>query len=158
MRNKILEIVIFLMDYMRDNLESDSATDDASIVLKEMGYSEHEIDTAYGWFMDQFSPIGEQHFAEFPNHTTSSRVLTDIERMFINSESYGFLLKLLHHRLITDEQLEKIIERIMLISLDDKITIDQIKMIASSIVFSEFDQNDVPDMFEQASECSNRLN
>lgn len=158
MRNKILEIVIFLMDFMRDNYHSDSATDEASIVLSEMGYSEYEIDTAYDWFLDQFSPIGEPHFADFSSNSNSNRVLTETERLFINPEAFGFLLKLLHHRMITTEQMEKIIERVMLISLDRKMTIDQIKMIASSVIFSDFDHHDMPDMFDLPAERSNRLN
>lgn len=158
MRNKILEIVIFLMDYMRENYDSDSATDDASMALRNLGYSEDEIDSAYDWFLDQFSPVGEESFASFPQKSTSNRVLTEGERLIINSEAYGFLLKLLHHQLITEEQLEKIIERTLMISLDKRISFDHIKMIASSIIFSEFDNKELPDMFETSSECSNRLN
>ncbi|MFC1475310.1 DUF494 family protein [Candidatus Zixiibacteriota bacterium] len=158
MRNKILEIVIFLMDYMRDNYDNDGASDDASHALKDLGYSEYEIDSAYDWFLDQFNPVGEQHYSEFPGKNSSSRVLTETERIFINAESYGFLLKLLHHHLITDEQLEKIIERIMIIALDKKVTIDQIKMIASSVIFSDYDSYDLPDMFDQPQERLNRLN
>ena len=51
MRNKILEIVIFLMDYMRDNYDDDAVSDEASNALKDLGYSEFEIDSAYDWFL-----------------------------------------------------------------------------------------------------------
>ena len=55
MRNRILEIVVFLMDFMREHSEQQAAPDDISLELKDMGYSEQEIDTAYNWFLEQFN-------------------------------------------------------------------------------------------------------
>ena len=63
MRNRILEIVLFLMDFMRDNEDHKSAPDELSSALQNMGYSEQEITTAYTWFLDQYNGATEQYFS-----------------------------------------------------------------------------------------------
>ena len=73
MRNRILEIVVFLMDYIRDEHEQQSEADDVSIALKNLGYSEPEIGAAYSWFLDQFKGTPEQFFSEFPQSSSPQR-------------------------------------------------------------------------------------
>ncbi len=153
MRNRILEIVVFLMDFMREHSERQSAPDDISIELKDMGYSDTEINTAYNWFLEQFNSSIEEYYRDFPENPNSIRVLTDEERMQLSSESYGFLLKLLNNRILNAEQFETILERVLLL-IGETIDVDRMKIIVSSVLFKESEAPEASLFFDTSSEQS----
>ncbi|KAA3635784.1 MAG: DUF494 family protein [Calditrichaeota bacterium] len=147
MRNRILEIVVFLMDYMRKQADHNPAPDDISLELKDLGYSEQEIDTAYKWFLDQYNSTIEEYYSDFPDYLTSTRILTEEEMYQISPEAHGFLLKLLNTRILDSEQFETIIERIILLS-GEQINLEQMKLIVSSVIFGASEQYEVSSMFD----------
>lgn len=154
MRNRILEIVVFLMDFMREHSERQPAPDDISVELKDMGYSDTEINTAYSWFLEQFNSSIEEYYTAFPDNANSIRVLTEEERLQLSTESHGFLLKLMNNRIVNSEQFEGILERVLLLS-GEAIDVDRMKIIVSSVLFKEMEQGDVGLFFEASSEQSN---
>ena len=153
MRNRILEIVVFLMDFMREHSERQPAPDDISLELKDMGYSETEINTAYSWFLEQFNSSIEEYYKDFPEHANSNRILAEEERQQLTPESYGFLLKLLHNRIVNLEQFEAILERVLLL-IGETIDIDRMKIIVSSVLFNEIDHAETGLLLETSSEQS----
>jgi len=157
MRNRILEIVVFLMDYMRDNSEKSSGTDELSATLVDMGYSEHEINTAYDWFLDQFSSNTEEYYSAFPVGSFSSRIFTEQERLQLSTDAQGFLLKLNNSGILNDEQLELILERTMLLT-GEPISLEQIKIIVSSVIFKDYEQFNNQDLFDSNFTNSGLLN
>ncbi|UCD63584.1 MAG: DUF494 family protein [Candidatus Zixiibacteriota bacterium] len=157
MRNRILEIVVFLMDYMRDAHEHQSEADDVSAALRNLGYSDQEISAAYNWFLEQFKGAPEQFFSKFPKDRSSQRVLTNTERAFISPEAHGFLIKLLHGRVITEEQMEAIIEKSAFFA-SEPISIEQIKIISSAVVFNETDDLESPAILSPAEDRSRLVN
>ena len=154
MRNRILEIVVFLMDFMREHSESQPAPDDISLELKDMGYSDTEINTAYSWFLEQFNSSVEEYYKDFPENACSVRILTDEERMQLSSDSYGYLLKLLNNRLLNSEQFETIIERILLLH-GESIDVDRMKIIVSSVLFHDIEHADIGLFLDSSSQNSN---
>ena len=138
MRDRILEIVVFLMDYMREDHGHPSETDEFSATLRTMGYSDNEISSAYFWLMNRFDNAPEQLFSEFPDIHYSNRILSSIERTRLSTDAYGFLIKLLNHSLIDTEQFETILDRATIFG-SDAISAEQIKLVASSVVFRESD-------------------
>ena len=157
MRNRILEIVVFLMDFMRQHQGHQSSGEDLSSALKNMGYSEHEITMAYSWFLEKFDDTPEQYFSSFPSTHHSNRILTSSERSRISSDAYGCLIKLLNMALINDEQFEFILERAAIFE-SETIALDQIKLIASSIVFEDIDDFDSLPLFDVKSDQSRMVN
>ena len=153
MRNRILEIVVFLMDFMREHSERQPAPDDISLELKDMGYSDTEINTAYSWFLEQFNSSIEEYYTDFPDNANSIRVLTEEERQQLSSESYGFLLKFLNNRIVDSEQFEAILERVLLLT-GEAIDVDRMKIIVSSVLFKEIEQGDVGMFFDSLTEQS----
>ena len=138
MRNRILEIVVFLMDFMRENHDPQSDSDELAAVLLNMGYSDHEITTAYSWFLDHINGSSEHYYSDFPEKHSSNRILTFGERMKISTEAYGFLMKLISNAIIDDEQLEIILDKVTFLAIEP-VTLEQVKIIASSVVFKESD-------------------
>ncbi len=139
---------------MREHSERQPAPDDISLELKDMGYSDNEINTAYSWFLEQFNSSIEEYYRDFPETVNSIRILTEEERLQLSSESYGFLLKLLNNRIVNSEQFEAILERILLLT-GETIDVDRMKIIVSSVLFKEIEQGDVGLFFETTSEQSN---
>lgn len=157
MRNRILEIVVFLMDYVRDDPDRQSEADDVSVALKNLGYSEQEISSAYTWFLEQFKGTPEQFFNKFPDNCTSQRILTDAERMYISPEAYGLLMKLLNSSVISNEQVEAILERAVFFAAEP-ITFEQMKIIASAVVFNEAGDIESPTLLRPTNDRSHLVN
>ena len=141
MRNRILEIVVFLIDYMQGHNNAGSGAADVSSVLEAEGYSEDEISSAYSWLLQRYDNVPEQYFSDFPPAQSSVRVLTQSERTQLSAEAQGFLLKLLHVSLIDSEQLEMVLERASTFG-PRAVDLDQMKLIASSVVFDDLDDFD----------------
>ncbi len=141
MRNRILEIVVFLIDFMQGNRGNLSGSDDLSSVLEAEGYSEDEISTAYSWLLQRFDNAPEQYFSEIPIMNASTRILTPTERVQLTPEAQGFVRKLVNLSLVDTEQLEAIMERVAVFGTKS-VSIDQIKLIASSVVLTDYDDLD----------------
>jgi uncharacterized protein Smg (DUF494 family) len=157
MRNRILEIVVFLIDFMQGNKGRLSGSDELSTVLEAEGYSEDEISTAYSWLLQRFDNAPEQYFSEIPTMNASSRVLTPNERMQLTAEAQGYLIKLLNLSLIDHEQFESILERAAVFG-PKSVSLDQLKLIASSVVLSGIDEMDDIDLSDASVEHSLHIN
>ena len=157
MRNRILEIVVFLIDYMQGNKGRLANSDELSSLLSAEGYSEDEISSAYTWLLQRFDNAPEQYFSDFPVSTSSIRILSQSERVQMSPEAYGFLLKLVSQSLISSEQCEIILERAAMIG-PRSVSLDHIKLIAASVVMADFDDLDFPDISDDSDPESLRLN
>lgn len=136
MRNRILEIVVFLMDYLQQGTGGDFRTDEISNTLEQMGYSDTEIDSAYKWMLERINETPETYFSKFSKEPFSHRILTSTERQQISAGAYGFLLKLRNFSLIDDEQFETAIERSIQLG-NYPVSENQMKLLVSSVLFPE---------------------
>jgi uncharacterized protein Smg (DUF494 family) len=157
MGNRILEIVVFLMDHMRENHGSMPDMDDVSLELRNLGYSDGEISSAYTWVVDRFDGSTETFFTDFPIEHFSNRVLTPYERIQLPSDVFGFLIKLINLKVIDDEQFEAVLERSMTYGTRP-ISLDQIKAIASAVLFDEVVEPDGPSVFDAKIDPSLNIN
>jgi len=157
MGDRVLEIVVHLMDHLRDNHGQISDMDLIFSDLKGLGYTDNEISSAYCWVMDRFNGPDEAYFSDFPQKHSSSRILTNYERHQLSPEAYGFLIKLTHLDLLDDEQFEMVIERSSLFA-PKPISLDQIKLITSSIVFQDMTELESGGWFSPTTDNPNALN
>ena len=141
MRNRILEIVVFLIDFMQGNKGNLSGPDDLSSVLEAEGYSQDEISTAYSWLLQRFDNAPEQYFSDIPQMNSSTRVLTPTERLQLTADDKGFLLKLVNLSLVDHEALEAVMERVSVFG-SKSVSLEQIKLIASSVVLTDVEEMD----------------
>ena len=111
MREKIVEIIVYLMGELRNNIPLGEI--DLS-VLTNNGYTPTEISTAFSWLYEKIS-LGENLAKEVGKSSPHShRVLHDAERMVFTAEAFGYLIQLRELGLTTDEQIETVIDRVML--------------------------------------------
>jgi len=157
MTSRVLEIIVMLMDFMRNNQNNQSDADSLSSALNEMGYSEQEITVAYDWFLEQFGEITEEYFADFPPQHSSIRILSETEKRFLTPEVYGFLFKLMNYGLLDDEQLEDIIERADFSDMTP-VSLEEIKTIASAVVFEGIESPEKLSLFDPIDNHTNFVN
>lgn len=111
MQERIVEILVYLIGELRNNIPL--ADIDLS-VLSRKGYSTTEISTAFNWLFEKISD-GENIITETGTASPHShRMLHDAERAIIQAEAYGFLIQLRELGLISENEIEVIIDRAMM--------------------------------------------
>ncbi len=135
MQDRILEIVVYLMNQLNDQQEMLGNIDEMSADLRSMGFTDSEISSAYNWLLQHFDDYpGSFSFSDKNIGNEAIRVLSETERKIIAPEAYGYLLQLRHLRLLTIEQLEMILDRCALFA-SDPIDVSEIKILASAAMF-----------------------
>jgi uncharacterized protein Smg (DUF494 family) len=157
MRNRVFEIVVFLIDYMQGDAARLSDTDDLWATLEAQGYSEDEISSAYSWLLKRFENTPQRYYSDFSTTLSSHRVLTISERNQLTTEAYGFLIKLSNTAVLNDEQFEIIMNRLSAFG-PRPVTLDQVKLLASSVVFSDLNEFDAIELFDSDGDHTSFVN
>ena len=157
MRNRVFEIVVFLIDYMQGDASRLSETDDLWTMLEAKGYSEEEISSAYSWLLKRFENTPQRYFSSFATTHSSRRVLTPMERSQLTTEAHGFLIKLVDAAILSDEQFEIIMDRLSAYGPGPAI-LEQVKLVASSVVFSELDEFDAASLLDSDEDHTRLVN
>jgi uncharacterized protein Smg (DUF494 family) len=99
--------------------------------LMDQGYSLEEINSAFDWL---FSLVTKGMTKKRIKPTTSKRVLHHLERLKLNSQAYGLLIRMQESGLITPAQQEEIIEQAL--TSNEEVGLEEMKRIAGQVVFS----------------------
>ncbi|RPI14933.1 MAG: DUF494 family protein [Ignavibacteriae bacterium] len=125
--DKIIEIIVFLLRELQNNKQLSEVDLDA---LSKLGYTQNEINTAFGWlYSKMFS--GEKVFTTDKSTHQSHRVLHDVERNIILPDAHGYLIQLRELGLLSDMDIEVIIDKIM-VSGFTNVGVDEIKAFIAS--------------------------
>jgi len=157
MGDRILEIVVHLMDHIRDNQGQLSEMEGVVSELKNLGYTDNEISSAYSWLLERFEITDNTFYSQFPEQHFSTRILTNYERFQFTTDAHGFMIKLLHHGLIDDEQFESVLERGGMFT-PKPVGLEQIKLIASAVVFRDLSDFDNFGWLESKAEAPSEIN
>lgn len=109
MYERIIEIILLLVN----ELKSSKQLSDIDVAfLARSGYTDSEISSAFSWLFDRLGD--DQAVVQGRRASDSShRVLHEAERMVITPEAYGYLLQWHDLGLLSNEEMEMLIERIM---------------------------------------------
>jgi Smg protein len=135
MHEKIVEILVYLISELRKN---PSIGDIDLTVLSQKGYSSSEISTAFNWLYEKISKGDATITDTAPSSPHSHRVLHEAERSVISSEAYGYLIQLRELGLITELDIEVIIDRIMM-SGYLSVNIEEIKFMVVALLMENDD-------------------
>jgi uncharacterized protein Smg (DUF494 family) len=109
MYERIMEIILLLVN----ELKTDKRLSDIDVAfLSRSGYTDSEISSAFSWLFDRLSTTQSAMEGKGASEF-SIRVLHDAERLVITPEAYGYLLQWHALGLLSNEEMEMIIERIM---------------------------------------------
>ena len=102
--------------------------------LEQKGYSQTEITSAYDWLVERPYIQMKKSKVEAARDGTSFRILHDAEKMVISPEAFGYLLQLKELQIVSDLELELVIERVLL-GESDHCDISTMQMIVTSVLF-----------------------
>ncbi|MBD3216765.1 MAG: DUF494 family protein [candidate division Zixibacteria bacterium] len=140
MGERILEIVFYLVQHMKNNDGALLHLDDLSQSLKNMGFSDNEISSAYGWFLEEVQTRGMEELVKNDREQMPPRIFSEAEKQVFTTEARGFLIQLHELGLLTAEQFEAIIDRVNLLE-PGTVDVKTLKIIASSIIFGGINRN-----------------
>ncbi|MGH2575984.1 MAG: DUF494 family protein [Ignavibacteria bacterium] len=125
-QEKIIEIIVLLMSELKNNRQIGEIDLQK---LSNLGYTQKEINTAFSWLYSRIES-GEKIFSYNIKSEASHRVLHEVEENLISSEAFGYLIQLRELGLLSAEDMEVIIEKIM-VSAYAKISLKDIKQIVA---------------------------
>ena len=132
MYEKIVEILIYVLNEVRKTNKPLGEIDISQ--LENKGYTEAEISTAFNWLFDCLRTGVAARTTIVDKNKGSFRVLHAAEQHVITPEAFGFLLQLQQLDIISDSELELIIERAMVSGFDRQDASD-IHDIVASVLF-----------------------
>ncbi len=135
MDEKLAEIIIAVVDRLVDGNASSETVASITEFLMGEGYTLGEINSA---FMYLYQSVDERFFEEGRimlrmSRKGTIRVLNDFEKSLISPEAYGYILQLSQLGLLTDLQVEEVIER-AIYYCNDKVEVNDLKQIVPSII------------------------
>lgn len=139
MQERIIEIIVYLLEEFQQQ-QSNENYNDLSKQLISLGYTENEINLAFSWVFNHLQNKSDVANEQFKYASDSNRVLHDVEKLVISAEAYGYLLQLRYLSLISDYDMETVIERSLTIGTST-ISIEDIKSIAATIIFGSDTNN-----------------
>jgi uncharacterized protein Smg (DUF494 family) len=131
---RILEIVFYLVEHVRSHGGQVGPFQTISRDLKSRGFTDSEISSAYGWFLEELQKEGGK-IQTLDHPAQSVRVMSPQEMQHFTPDAAGFLIQLLRFKLISPSQFERIVDKSFLLG-GEVIDLPVIKVIASRYVFS----------------------
>ncbi|HHS50000.1 MAG TPA: DUF494 family protein [candidate division Zixibacteria bacterium] len=113
MNNRLLDALIIVAESARRSSDFVAESRQVEEELLDKGFSEDEIDKAIRWVADRLPKKKSK---------PSLRVLSNFERIYMTTEGSGLLMRLRNLGLLTDEHIELIIARALLL---DELPIDE---------------------------------
>lgn len=134
MEERILEIVFYLVEHVRSHNGQIGPFQMISRDLKSRGFTDSEISSAYGWFLEELQKEGGK-IQPLDNSSQSVRIMSPQEMQHFTSDAAGFLIQLLRFKLITPSQFERIVDKSFLLG-SEVIDLPVMKVIATRYVFA----------------------
>jgi uncharacterized protein Smg (DUF494 family) len=139
MHEKIVEILIYVLNEVKKSNKPIGEIDFKA--LERKGYTQSEISTAITWLYERLNPEREVVESTADTQPHSFRVLHPAERFIISTEAHGYLIQLRELNIISDQELEMVIERAM-VSGYEQLSAQEIQTLVNSILFANFETID----------------
>jgi len=132
MQERIIEIIIFLLEQFQQKPEKDSATD-LSKELATRGYTDHEINLAFSWVTTHLQTRNMHSGSDYELNAPVDDV--DLEKLIITPEAYGYLIQVYHLGMLKEYDIEDVIDRALSVG-SNHITLDDVKKVTAAIIFN----------------------
>jgi uncharacterized protein Smg (DUF494 family) len=134
---RILEIITLLLGEMRERKELAEVD---TRKLAEKGYSEMEISTAFSWLFDKLalSMMQVEFVQETPKNFVKGREqfrpFHEFERNLLSKDAQGYLLQLRELGLLSDQEMETIIDRAWFFGAQN-VGLETLHELAAQVIF-----------------------
>lgn len=133
MRNRVLDIVSLIAQYVMEEREFFSESDIVEQLLGE-GFEADEIDAAFTW-MERLSLEDGRQSQRLALEQPTHRIFTREEEQLITCDARGFLVRLRSLGILTDELQEDIIDKATRLN-DEEVSLKEIKALTALTLFS----------------------
>ncbi|MGA2297506.1 MAG: DUF494 family protein [FCB group bacterium] len=137
MYEKIIEIIVFVIAELKQNKHFDEIDIDE---LQRLGYTKEEISTAFSWLVDRIEFSDKFPTTAVFTNVKSFRVLHDVEKQLFTPEAWGDLIQLHSLGIITNEMIEVLIERAIMMGMQE-IDCENLKSFVASFIFNAHSNN-----------------
>ena len=134
MNKRILEILTYVMREIRENSFEDLDLRLVLDILAEQGFSEDEISTAMSWLMNHGESI-DRLLQGYPSSVPRPvwRLLNETEQHAISPKAFSYLFHLRELELLSDDVMERIIERAVSLRAT-QLTVDDMQDLIAAVV------------------------
>lgn len=136
MKKRFLDVLTFIVNEIREQAEGDVDLQAVVDLLEDEGFSDDEITSAMSWLMnhgENLDRIASSTASPFPKPLWRS--LTDLEREAISPIAFSYLFHLRDLNLLSDDTMEKIIERAVGLRLF-QMNVEEMKDLITAIVLN----------------------
>jgi Smg protein len=133
----VLDILIYVFDrYMLDAVPEVPPRAHLARHLERAGFAPTKVERALDWLTDLAFGHGSARAAHAEPQLTGVRVFTDSELARLSTECRGLLLKLERARVLTPQQREIVIERLLALDADEPDT-EQLRWVVLMVLSSQ---------------------
>jgi len=130
MQERIVELILYLVNELKTN--KDLSDVDVAGLARE-GYTQTEISTAFSWLFDRMT-AGQSISEGGAVDERSHRILHEAEKLVLSREAHGYLLQFRQLGLLTNQDIETILERIMAAGFST-VGVPEVKSFVAGILF-----------------------
>jgi uncharacterized protein Smg (DUF494 family) len=150
MQDRIVEILVYVLNEVRN--ERKGIEDIDTSILERKGYSQAEITMAFSWLLDRLNSRPGGSSAGERRRQSSFRILHDFEKHVITPQAFGYLMQLRALGIISEMELETVIERCMLSGFE-ALDLSAVQSVVATVLFdAERPANHRPDAVYQAND------
>jgi len=139
--------VISEVEFICDDIDEIKERVDLTRELIQQGYSENEINIAFSWIVRHLQKNAQDEKHSDISASKKSDDISDVERLVITSEAYGYLLHLIRLGVLQETDVELVLEHALAEGKDD-LGVDDLKSIVAAILFKQDNgygtRNDIP--------------
>jgi len=137
MNGSVLDILIYVFDrYMLDEVPEVPERDDLARQLEGAGFTHHNVERALDWLADL---AGVRDALPLAAKGGALRIFSDGELSRLSTECRGFLFTLERLGVLSSQQREVVIERMLALDADELDT-EQLKWVVLMVLSSQPDQ------------------
>lgn len=136
MDKRFLDVLTFVLDEIDENGSSDLDLETIVDVMQDEGFSDDEIQSAMTWILSQnnvLNSISTDQRSTVPRPMW--RALNDIEEQTISPKAYSYLFHLRQINVLTDDNMEKVIDRAVDLRLN-QMNVEDMKDLVAAVVLN----------------------
>ncbi len=133
---RIVGLAMFLLKELREKRLDLTDIEDMSEELMGQGYTISEINAAFDWVYDRMEGIDPSEIIFRSNSSKGSiRILHPIERAVLSSEAYGQLIEMQSLGMLSVEDIERILDRVL--AIGGPVEASDIRTLVHAYLFEE---------------------
>jgi uncharacterized protein Smg (DUF494 family) len=132
---RFLDVLNFVLDEMNESSTGDLDLETIVDVMQDEGFSDDEIQSAMSWIMNHGDGF-ESNTVPLSNVPRPMwRALNEIEEQTISPKAYSYLFRLRQLNVLTDDNMEKVIDRAVDLRLFN-MNVEDMKDLVAAVVLN----------------------